>query len=93
MNYTDFIETREQRIVWAYNPKFHYSFFTYPSQIKTLKDIDSIPEMKERLYTKEEVEYFCLKAMKDIYKSINAHIGDTSIPLMDEATWIKENLK
>lgn len=33
----------EQRVVWAYNPKFCYPFFTYYSDIKTLEDVDSIP--------------------------------------------------
>ena len=33
----------EERVVWAHNPKFYYSFFTYYSDIKTLKDVDSIP--------------------------------------------------
>lgn len=33
----------QQRIVWAYNDKFHYPYFAYFSNIKTLKDIDKIP--------------------------------------------------
>jgi hypothetical protein len=33
----------EKRVVWAYNPKFNYPYFTYPSYIKTLKDVEDIP--------------------------------------------------
>lgn len=33
-----------QRVIWAYNSKFHYPYFTYPSNIKTLKDVESIPD-------------------------------------------------
>lgn len=33
----------KQKVVWAHNPKFYYSFFTYDSNIKTLKDVDLIP--------------------------------------------------
>lgn len=38
----------EERVVWAHNPKFYYSFFTYYSDIKTLKDVDSIPVRESR---------------------------------------------
>lgn len=34
----------QQRVVWAHNPKFYYSFFTYHSDIQTLKDVDNIPQ-------------------------------------------------
>jgi len=34
----------QQRVVWAYNSKFYYPFFTYYSDIKTLKDAENIPE-------------------------------------------------
>ena len=34
----------QQRVVWAYNPKFYYPFFTYYSNIQTLKDVDNIPD-------------------------------------------------
>lgn len=34
----------KQRVVWAYNPKFYYSFFTYRLSIQTLKDVENIPE-------------------------------------------------
>ena len=33
-----------QRVVWAYNPKFYYPYFAYFSNIKTLKDVENIPE-------------------------------------------------
>jgi hypothetical protein len=33
----------QQRVVWAYNPKLYHSYFTYPSSIKTLKDVENIP--------------------------------------------------
>lgn len=32
----------EQRVVWAYNPNLYYPFLVYPSNIKTLKDVDNI---------------------------------------------------
>ena len=32
----------QQRVVWAYNPKFYYPFFTYWSSIKTLNNVDNI---------------------------------------------------
>ena len=34
----------QQRVVWAYNSKFYYPFFTYYSDIKTLEDVTNIPE-------------------------------------------------
>lgn len=34
----------QQRVVWAYNPKFYYPFFAYWLSIKTLKDVENIPE-------------------------------------------------
>lgn len=33
-----------KRVVWAYNPKFHYPFFAYSPNIKTLKDVDITSE-------------------------------------------------
>jgi hypothetical protein len=37
----------KQRVVWAYNPKFYYSFFTYYSDIQTLKDVENISEEEQ----------------------------------------------
>lgn len=34
----------QQRVVWACNPKFYCSYFTYNSDIQTLKDVENIPE-------------------------------------------------
>ena len=34
----------EQRIVWAYNPKLYFPYFAYYSNIKTLEDVENIPE-------------------------------------------------
>ena len=34
----------KRMVVWAHNPKFKYSFFTYHSSIQTLKDVESIPD-------------------------------------------------
>ena len=34
----------QQRVVWAYNPKFYYPFLTYYSSIQTLENIENIPE-------------------------------------------------
>ena len=33
----------QQRVVWACNPKFYCSYFTYNSDIQTLKDVENIP--------------------------------------------------
>lgn len=34
-----------QKVVWAYNPKFYYPYFTYPLSIKTLKDVENISNL------------------------------------------------
>lgn len=34
-----------QMVVWAHNPKFKYPFFTYHSDIQTLKkDVENVPD-------------------------------------------------
>lgn len=37
----------KQMVVWAHNPKFKYPFFTYCSDIQTLKDVENIPDEEE----------------------------------------------
>lgn len=34
----------QQRVIWAYNSKFSYPYFAYSASIKTLKNVEDIPD-------------------------------------------------
>lgn len=47
----------QPRVVWAYNPKFYYPFFTYYSGIQTLQDVENIPRGNQGRRGWEEFKY------------------------------------
>jgi hypothetical protein len=76
-----------KRVVWAYNDKFKYSYFTYSDEIKTIEEVNSIPigdmhswDWVEFKYAQDYIESTIIElTLEDIAKKFNVDVNTIKI--------------